>query len=169
MEDTYMTARAPLRIKEAREKDVPLILQFIRELAEYEREIARVTATEEILRTTLFGAEPYAKTAFVYVGEEPAAFAIYFFSYSSFTGLPSLYLEDIFVRPPYRGLGIGKKLLSFLARRAGERGCGRMEWSVLNWNASAIGFYEKLGAAPVRDWTVFHLAKEETEEIAKLA
>jgi len=169
MEDIYMTDRAPLRIEEAREKDVPLILQFIRELAEYEKELGRVTATEEVLRATLFGPEPYAKTALVYVGEEPAAFAIYFFSYSSFPGVPSLYLEDIFVRPPYRGLGVGKKLLAFLARRAGEHGCGRMEWSVLNWNASAIGFYEKLGAAPVRDWTVFHLAKEEMEEIAKLA
>jgi len=162
-----MSTALPLRIAEGHEKDVPLILQFIRELAEYEKELGRVTATEEILRATLFGPEPYAKTAFVYVGEEPAAFAIYFFSYSSFPGLPSLYLEDIFVRPPYRSLGVGKKLLTFLARRAGEHGCGRMEWSVLNWNASAIGFYEKLGAAPVRDWTVFHLAKEEMEELAK--
>jgi GNAT superfamily N-acetyltransferase len=161
--------RLPLRIEEAREKDVPLILQFIRELAEYEKELARVTATEEILRTTLFGPEPYAKTAIVYVGEESAAFAIYFFSYSSFPGLPSLYLEDIFVRPAFRGLGVGKKLLAFLARRAEERGCGRMEWSVLNWNASAIGFYEKLGASPVRDWTVFHLAKQDMEELARLA
>ena len=161
--------RLPLRIEEAREQDVPLILQFIRELAEYEKELARVIATEEILRATLFGPEPYAKTAIVYVGEEPAAFAIYFFSYSSFPGLPSLYLEDIFVRSAFRGLGVGKHLLAYLAGRAGERGCGRMEWSVLNWNAPAIGFYEKLGAAPVRDWTVFHLAKEEMEEIARLA
>jgi len=161
--------RLPLRIEEAREKDVPLILQFIRELAEYEKELVRVTASEEVLRTTLFGPEPYAKTVIVYVGEEPAAFAIYFFSYSSFPGLPSLYLEDIFVRPAFRGLGIGKKLLAFLARRAEEHGCGRMEWSVLNWNESAIGFYEKLGAAPVRDWTVFHLAKEEMEDLARLA
>lgn len=164
-----MSTRLPLRIEEAREKDVPLILQFIRELAEYEKELARVTATEGILRATLFGPEPSAKTAFAYVGEEPAGFAIYFFSYSSFSGLPGLYLEDIFVRPVFRGLGVGKELFTFLARRAGERGCGRMEWSVLNWNAPAIGFYEKLGAAPVSDWTVFHLAKEEMEELAKLA
>ena len=163
------STRFPLRIEEAREQDAPLILQFIRELAEYEKELARVTATEEILRATLFGPEPFAKTAIVFVGEEPAAFAIYFFSYSSFPGLPSLYLEDIFVRSAFRGLGVGKHLLAYLAARAAERGCGRMEWSVLNWNASAIGFYEKLGAAPVRDWTVFHLGKEEMEEIAKLA
>ena len=166
---TMSTGLPPLRIEEAREKDVSLILQFIRELAEYEKELARVTATQEILRATLFGPEPYAKTAIVYVGEEPAAFAIYFFSYSSFSGVPGLYLEDIFVRPAFRGLGVGKELFTFLARRAGERGCGRMEWSVLNWNESAIGFYEKLGAAPVSDWTVFHLAKEEMEELAKLA
>ena len=162
-----MTARAPLRIEEAREKDVPLILQFIRQLAEYEKELARVTATEEILRTTLFGPKPYAEAVIVYVGDEPAAFAIYFFSYSSFTGLPNLYLEDIFVRPNFRGLGVGKELLAFLARRAGERGCGRMEWAVLNWNESAIGFYEKLGAEPVRDWTIFNLAKEEMERLAR--
>ena len=165
-----MSTRLPsLRIEEAGEKDVSLILQFIRELAEYEKELVRVTATQEILRATLFGPKPYAKTAIVYVGEEPAAFAIYYFSYSSFSGLPGLYLEDIFVRPAFRRLGVGKELFTFLARRAGERGCGRMEWSVLNWNESAIGFYEKLGAAPVNDWTVFHLAKEDMEELAKPA
>jgi GNAT superfamily N-acetyltransferase len=163
------SARLPLRIEEAREKDIPLILQFIRELADYEKELVRVTATEEILRTTLFGPAPYAQSAIGYVGEEPAAFAIYFFSYSSFTGLPSLYLEDIFVRPTFRGFGVGKKLLAFLARRAREHGCGRMEWSVLNWNQPAIGFYKRLGAAPVRDWTVFHLAKEDMEDLASFA
>src|SRR5258705_5764568 len=163
-----MSTALPLRIEEAREKDVPLILQFIRELAEYEKEHGRVTATEEILRATLFGPEPYAKTAFVYVGEEPAAFAIYFFSYSSFPGLPGLYLEDIFVRPAFRGMGVRNELFAYLARRANERGCGRMEWSVLNWNEPAIGFYRKLGANPVTDWTVFHLAKDRLEELAKL-
>ena len=96
------------------------------------------------------------------------AFAIYSFSYSSFTGLPNLYLEDIFVRPAYRGSGLGKKLIAFLARSAGERGCGRMEWSVLNWNEATIGFYKRLGAEPVRNWTVYHLAKAEMEKLAKL-
>jgi GNAT superfamily N-acetyltransferase len=164
-----MSARPPLRIQEATPKDVHLILNFIRQLAEYERELSRVTATEEVLRTTLFGPTPYAEAVIAYVGDEPAAFAIYFFSYSSFTGLPNLYLEDIFVRPNFRGSGVGKELLAFLARRASDRGCGRMEWSVLIWNESAIGFYEKLGADPVRDWTVFHLANEEMKELAKLA
>jgi GNAT superfamily N-acetyltransferase len=163
-----MSTRPPLRIEEASEEDVPTILQFIRELAEYEKAQDRVAATEEILRATLFGPRPYAEALIVYAGKEPAAFAIYFFSYSSFSGLPNLYLEDIFVRPAYRGLGVGKELLAFLARRAGERSCGRMEWSVLNWNKSAIGFYEKLGAEPVGDWTVFHLAKDEMGKLAKL-
>ena len=164
-----MSAKLPLRIQEANEGDVPLLLNFIRELAEYEQALARVTTTEEILRATLFGPKSYAESIICSVGEQPAAFAIYFFSYSSFTGLPNLYLEDIFVRPNFRGLGVGKKLLSFLARRALGRGCGRMEWSVLNWNESAIGFYEQLGAEPVRDWTVFRLAKLEMEELAELA
>ena len=164
-----MSEHPPLRIQEATQESVPLILNFIRELAEYEKQLARVTATEEILRTTLFGPIAYAESVIVYIGDEPGAFAIYFFSYSSFTGLPNLYLEDIFVRPNFRGMGVGKELLAFLARRADERGCGRMEWSVLNWNESAIRFYEKLGAAPVRDWTVFHLAKDEMEKLAELA
>jgi GNAT superfamily N-acetyltransferase len=164
-----MAARVLIQIEEATEKDVPLILRFIRALAAYEKTVDRVSATEEILRATLFGTRPYAKAIIVYVGREPAAFAIYFFSYSSFFGLPKLYLEDIFVLPAYRGLGVGKQLLAFLAARASEQGCGRMEWSVLNWNELAMAFYEKLGAEPVDDWTVFHLAKKEMGELAKFA
>jgi GNAT superfamily N-acetyltransferase len=158
-----MPPRALTQIEDATEKDVALILQFIRELAEYERSADRVSATEDVLRLTLFGGEQNAHAVIAYRGQEPVAFAIYFFSYSSFSGLPNLYLEDIFVRPAHRGLGLGKELFAFLARRAGERGCGRMEWSVLNWNESAIAFYRKLGAEPVRDWTVFHLAKDRLE------
>ncbi len=154
-----------LRIEEATAADVPLILAFIRELAEYERVPDRVTATEETLRATLFGARPGAEVVIVYELDAPVAFAIYFFSYSSFTGLPNLYLEDIFVRPAWRGAGVGRQLFAFLARRAHARGCGRMEWSVLNWNAPAIAFYEKLGAQPVRDWTVFHLNQDEMEKL----
>ena len=163
-----MTTRPPLRIQEATEQDVPLILDFIRELAQYEKALDRVSATEESLRATLFGPKPYAEALIVYQSEQPVAFAIYFFSYSSFTGLPNLYLEDIFVRPAFRGSGVGRELIAFLARRASERGCGRMEWSVLNWNESAIAFYQKLGAEPVNDWTVFHLAKDEMEKLAKV-
>jgi len=94
------------------------------------------------------------------------AFAIYFFTYTSFAGLPSLYLEDIFVRPGSRGRGIGRQLLSFLARRASHRGCGRMEWAVLNWNEAAMAFYKKLGAEPVNDWTVFRLGKDNLDKLA---
>jgi len=162
-----MTERAPLRIEEATKEDVPTILAFIRELAKYERAVDRVTATEEVLGATLFGPGPYAKAIIAYQDDEAVAFAIYFFSYSSFSGEPSLYVEDIFVRPAARGLGLGKEMFTFLARRASEHGCGRMEWSVLNWNEAAIAFYRKLGAAPVRQWTVFHLPKEELEELAK--
>lgn len=162
-----MTARAPLRIEEATEADVPMILNFIRELAEYERGRDRVTVTEDILRTTLFGDRPYAKAIIAYDGDDAVAFAIYFFSYASFSGQPSLYIEDIFVRPAKRKLGMGREIFTFLARRASEHGCGRMEWSVLNWNESAIAFYRRLGAAPVRQWTVFHLGKDELDELAK--
>jgi len=160
-----MSERAPLRIEAATENDVPVILAFIRDLAEYERALDRVTATEETLRASLFGSEPRAESVIVYENDAPVAFAIYFFSFSSFSGLPNLYLEDIFVRPATRGSGVGRQLFAFLARRARERGCGRMEWSVLNWNP-AIAFYEKLGAEPVRDWTVFHLNKDELEKLA---
>ena len=162
-----MTKQALSRIEDATEKDVPLILQFIRELAEYERGADRVSATEDVLRSTLFGGRHNAHAVIAYRGQEAVAFAIYFFSYSSFSGLPNLYLEDIFVRPAHRGLGLGSELFAFLARRAAERGCGRMEWSVLNWNESAIGFYRRLGAEPVSDWTVFHLAKEDMERLAR--
>jgi len=162
-----MTERPPLRIEETTEADVPMILNFIRELAEYEKGRDRVTVTEDILRTTLFGSRPYAKAIIAYQGDDAVAFAIYFYSYSSFSGEPSLYIEDIFVRPAVRGLGLGREIFTFLARRASERGCGRMEWSVLNWNESAIAFYRKLGAVPVRQWTVFHLGKDELDELAK--
>ena len=160
-----MRQRVSLRIQEATPDDASLILSFIRELAQYEKSEVRVTVTEQTLRANLFGARPYAHALIVYYENNPIAFAIYFFSYSSFSGQPSLYLEDIFVRPAFRDLGVGKELFAFLSRRALDHNCGRMEWSVLNWNEPAIKFYKKLGAAPVLDWTVFHLAKEEMERL----
>jgi len=163
-----MVQRAPLRIEDATEADVPLILTFIRELAEYEEGLDRVSVTEEKLHATLFGPKPYVEAIIAYENDSPVAFAIYFFTYTSFAGLPSLYLEDIFVRQAARGLGIGRHLLAFLARRASQRGCARMEWSVLNWNEPAMAFYKKLGAEPVSDWIVFRLANEKLEELAKL-
>jgi GNAT superfamily N-acetyltransferase len=162
-----MSTRSPLRIKEATEKDVPLILKLIREHAEYEKALDRLTATEDILRATLFGPRPYAEALIAHIGEEPAALAMYFFSCSSYSGLPNLFLEDIFVRPKFRGSGVGKELLVFLARLAREHGCGRMEWCVLNWNEPAIRFYKNLGAEPLADWTVFHLAKAAMERLAE--
>jgi GNAT superfamily N-acetyltransferase len=161
-----MVVRPPLRIKQATKEDVPLILTFIRELAQHERALDRVSATEEGLLVTLFGPRPYAEAIIAYENDEPVAFALYFFSYTSFSALPGLYLEDIFVRPATRGFGIGRQLFAFLAQRAIERNCARMEWSVLNWNETAIGFYEKLSAEPVHDWTVFHLSKEKMAQLS---
>jgi GNAT superfamily N-acetyltransferase len=160
-----MAEDARLQIKQATEEDVPLILTFIRDLAQHERALDRVSATEEGLRLTLFGSRPYAEAVIAYQNNQPVAFAIYFFSYTSFSALPSLYLEDIFVRPAARRFGVGRELFGFLAQKAIERNCARMEWSVLNWNESAIRFYEKLDAEPVRDWTVFHLSREKLAQL----
>ena len=146
-----------LRIVPATERDVPVILRMIKGLAEYERLTDHVTATEEQLRTTLFGARPAAEVVIGYAGDEPAGFALFFQNYSTFLAQPGIYLEDLFVLPEARGHGYGRQLLAYLARIAAERGCGRVEWSVLDWNEPAIGFYKKLGAVPMEDWTVFRL------------
>ncbi len=161
-----MITRGQLRIEQATEEDVPLILKFIKELAEYERALDRVSATEEGLRVTLFGPKSYAEAIIARESDEPVAFALYYFSYTSFSAQPGLYLEDIFVRPAARELGLGRKLITFLAQKAIERNCARMEWSVLNWNELAIRFYQRLSAEAVDDWTVFHLSRE---KLAKLA
>jgi GNAT superfamily N-acetyltransferase len=160
-----MVESARLQIKQANEEDVPLILSFIRELAQHERALDRVSATEEGLRVTLFGSRPYAEAVIAYQDNRPVAFALYFFSYTSFSALPSLYLEDIFVRPAARRFGVGRELFAFLAQKAIERNCARMEWSVLNWNESAIRFYEKLDAEPVQNWTVFRLSREKLSQL----
>ncbi|HWW61342.1 MAG TPA: GNAT family N-acetyltransferase [Thermoanaerobaculia bacterium] len=155
-----------LIIRNATEDDVPLILDFIRELARYERLEQEVVATEEILRTTLFGSPRFAE---VIVGEangEPAGFALFFHNFSTFVGRPGIYLEDLFVRSEYRGRGYGRALLARLAQIAKERNCGRLEWAVLNWNEPAIGFYRNLGAIPMTQWTVYRLKGEKLEELA---
>lgn len=144
---------------------MPLILKFILELAEYEKLSDSVTATEERLRTALFGSQPLAQAIIAYDGEEPVAFAVYFLTYSTFSSRPGIYLEDIYVRPPHRGLGVGRQLFTFLAREAIERGCARLELAVLNWNEQAIGFYEKLGAKPNNEWTVFRLSETNLQEL----
>lgn len=160
-----MVARAPLRIEQATKEDVPLILTFIRELAQHERALERVSATEAGLRVTLFGPRPYAEAVIAYEDSEPVAFALYFFSYTSFSAQPGLYLEDIFVRRSARGFGIGRQLFAFLAQKAIDRNCARMEWSVLNWNEPAILFYERLYAEPVHGWVVFHLSREKLAQL----
>ena len=170
----------PCTIRSATVADVPLILAFIRDLATYEKLLSDVVATEEDLRRTLFGippagGEPVAPAAHVVIAEaclpgqvggQPAGFALYFFNYSTFLAKPGLYLEDLFVKPEFRGDGLGKALLLHLAKVANARGCGRMEWAVLDWNEPAMGFYKKLGAVPLDDWRIFRLTGRELEKFA---
>jgi GNAT superfamily N-acetyltransferase len=148
-----------LEIRAATSADVPRILQFIRELAEYEKLPHEVRATVEQLRATLFPADgkPAAECVLAFLDGQPAGFALYFYNYSTWLARPGLYLEDLFVSPTLRGKGVGKALLLHLARIANARGCGRMEWSVLDWNQPAIDFYRSLGAVPMNEWTVFRL------------
>jgi GNAT superfamily N-acetyltransferase len=155
-----------LEIREATEHDVPLILSLIRELAEYERLSHEVLATEEVLRDALFGERRVAEVVLGYVGDDPASFALFFHNFSTFLGKPGIYLEDLYVRPEFRGAGTGRALLAHLARLARERGCGRLEWSVLDWNEPAIGFYKGIGASPVSGWTVYRVTGEALEELA---
>ena len=157
---------AQLRIVSATKLDVPLILEFIRELADYEKMLDRVEATEERLRETLFGARPAASCVLAYLDDRPVAFALFYYTYSTFAGLPGLYLEDLFVKPDARGQGFGRALLRHLAQLAKEKGCWRIEWAVLHWNKSAIGFYESLGAVPMDEWAVYRLSNEALERLA---
>lgn len=154
------------KIRSALAADVPVILQLIRELAEYERAPNDVVATEEGLREVLFGEKPAAEVLLGLEDETPVAFAVYFYNFSTWLGRPGLYLEDLFVRPNKRGHGYGRKLLVALAKIAHERGCGRMEWAVLDWNEPAIEFYKKLGAQPMDEWTVFRLRREGIAQLA---
>jgi len=155
-----------LSIVPATRNDLLLILALIKELAEYERLADEVVATEEVLSETLFGERPYAEVVLAYYDGEPVGYALYFHSYSTFLGRPGLYLEDLFVRPAVRGKGIGKALLAFVAHVASERSCGRLEWSVLNWNEPAIGFYKSLGAKPMDTWTVYRMTDEPLARLA---
>ena len=151
---------AEIRIVRATERDVPQILELIKGLAEYERLSHVVEATEDRLRKTLFGDRPAAEVWMAFAGEECAGFALFFTNYSTFLGKPGLYLEDVFVKPHLRRKGIGMALLKKLAALARERDYGRMEWSVLDWNQPAINFYQKLGAVPLDEWTMFRLTGE---------
>jgi len=160
---------ADFEIRSARVEDVPVILQLIRDLATYERAPHEVTATEEQLVDVLFRERPAAEVLLAFEGKSPVGFAVYFYNFSTWLGRPGLYLEDLFVTPGKRGKGYGRALLVELAKIARERGCGRMEWAVLNWNEPAIKFYRTLGAKPMDEWTVFRLTPEEIVKLADAA
>lgn len=155
-----------LQIRMATEADIPLILDFIKRLAVYERLADKVVATEESLRRTLFGNPRFAEVLIGEADGNPAGFALFFHNYSTFLGRPGVYLEDLFVRDEFRGRGYGKALLARLARIAIERGCGRVEWAVLNWNEPAIGFYKSLGAVAQDEWTVYRVTGDALETLA---
>ena len=155
----------PATIRPATPADVPLILEFIRDLATFEKMLDDVEATEAKLQATLFGDRPAAEC--VIASDEagaPAGFAIFFTNYSTFLAKPGLYLEDLFVRPEFRGQGIGKALLAYLARLANQRNYGRMEWTVLDWNERAIAFYESFGARRLREWQICRLTGPSLEK-----
>lgn len=157
---------SPLRISPATLDDVPLILDLIRELADFERLAHEAVATESDLREALFGLRPYAEVL-IARRDEPLGFALFFHNFSTFVGKPGIYLEDLYVRPAARGQGVGTALLRQVARMACERGCGRFEWSVLDWNQRAIDFYRKLGARPMSKWTIFRITGEELRKLGE--
>lgn len=155
-----------VRIEPATERDVPLIFSLIKALAEYERLAHEVVATEASLRETLFGPRAAAEVVIAYAGAEAAGFAVWFHTYSTFLGRAGLYLEDLFVVPQWRGRGLGRHLLAYLARVAVARGCGRLEWSVLDWNEPAIRFYRGIGARAMDEWTVYRLTGDALKQLA---
>lgn len=153
------------KIRFAEVKDVPLILEFIKELAQYENMLKEVVATEEILMESLFE----RKAAEVIIGEyenKPVAFALFFHNFSTFLGRPGIYLEDLYVKPEMRGKGIGKIMLSYLAKLSVERKCGRLEWWCLDWNEPSIKFYKQMGATPMDEWTVYRVCDDGLEKLA---
>lgn len=153
-------------LRTAAEEDIPAIIALVRELAEYERDPHAVVAIPELMRQALFGDGAVAHAVMADVSGTSVGFALYFFNFSTWTGRPGLYLEDLYVQPSMRGRGIGRELFRYLARVALERRCGRLELSVLDWNVDAIGFYEKLGGVAMNDWTVYRFAPEAIASIA---
>ncbi|MGH8293819.1 MAG: GNAT family N-acetyltransferase [Gammaproteobacteria bacterium] len=166
---TFMTDDRHFRIRNARPDDVALILQFIQELARYEKLAHEVSATERDIQANLFGTRPRAECIIAEHDGTAIGFALYFHNFSTFLGKPGLYLEDLYVQPAFRGQGYGRGLLSHLAKLALDRGCGRFEWAVLDWNAPAIGFYRKLGAAIMADWRINRLSGSALEKLASEA
>src|SRR5438094_10640313 len=164
-----MKMQGDFEIRAAVVEDVPVILELIRELATYERAPNEVTATEEQLVEVLFGERPAAEVLLAFEEQSPVGFAVFFLNFSTWLGRPGLYLEDLFVKPENRGKGYGRALLIELAKIARERGCGRMEWAVLDWNEPAIKFYRALGATPMDEWTVFRLTRDGIARLANAA
>src|SRR5437764_3755374 len=162
-----MSMQTDFKIRSARVADVPIILELIRDLATYERAPNEVWATEEQLVDVLFGKKPAAEILLAFENETPVGFAVFFHNFSTWLGRPGLYLEDLFVKPEVRGKGYGHALLVDLAKIARDRGCGRMEWAVLDWNDPAIQFYRKLGATPMDGWTVFRLTRDGIDRLAE--
>jgi len=163
---TTSTGIADFTIKAATKKDVPVILAFIRKLADYERLSHEVVASEELLQRTIFGQRRTAEVAIGYFKNEPVGFVLFFHNFSTFLGRPGIYIEDLFVEETYRRRGFGGALLAYVAKLAVARDCGRLEWSVLDWNEPAINFYQKLGAVPMKEWTVFRVTKESLNRLA---
>lgn len=163
-----MQANQTFIIRNAERADVPLILQLIKELADYEKLLHEVVADEETLTQTLFGERAYAEVVLAFEGEIPVGFALFFHNFSTFLGRPGIYLEDLYVRSDFRGKGYGKQLLKHLAQLAIERNCGRLEWWVLDWNKPSINFYKSLGAKPMDDWTVYRVTGEELRNLAEI-
>lgn len=162
----YDTHIEDLKIRMAEEEDTPMILEFIKALADYEGMLDEVVATEELLRVTLFE-KRQAEVIFAEYKGEPVGFALYFHNFSTFLGKANLYLEDLFVKPEARGRGAGKALLACLARIAVERDCGRLEWWCLDWNEPSIRFYKEMGAKPMDDWTVYRVDGEALSALAE--
>lgn len=166
MSDRYFTDIPKCHLRFATEEDVPVILNFIRRLAEYEKLLQEVEADEQLLRSNLFGEKSYAEIVLAELQQKPVGFALFFHNYSTFLGRPGIWLEDLFVLPDFRGRGIGKTLLTFLAALAVKRGCGRLEWSVLDWNTPAVDFYHSIGAKPMDEWTTFRLSGDTLKSAA---
>jgi GNAT superfamily N-acetyltransferase len=163
---SYSTSIADFTIKSATKKDVVVILAFIKKLADYERLPHEVVASEALLQRTLFGSRRTAEVAIGYLRNEPVGFVLFFHNFSTFLGRPGIYIEDLFVEESFRRRGFGGALLTHVARLAAERDCGRLEWSVLDWNEPAINFYKKLGATPMNEWTVFRVTGENLDRLA---
>lgn len=156
-------------LRDARREDSPLILSFIRELAEYEKLSHEVVATEGDIAQSLFGPSPKAFCVIAEADGAPAGFALCFYNYSTFQGRPGIYLEDLYVRPEFRGQGIGKRFFQYLAQRALDENCGRIQWWVLDWNEPSIEFYKSMKAVPMDEWTVYRLEGQSIEDLARKA